>query len=421
MTSTKPSRRSSRSRLALAGGLAVFITLAGTGIANAGWTAPVVNAPASATAGAVGISQSGFASVAVQYASGVLAKTAPITVTNTGTIPAPYTLALGADVANALATSVMVNTWPVASAADCLPGSVVPGAASTSRWTTVPTLGGSLGAGAAAVWCVRTSVTAAEANPNPGESMTATLALTSNVGSWTSNVNATAVQSVADTIAPTAPGKPTASGTTDTRTTLNWTASTDFVGATGYDVYRGGAFVTTVSTTTFTDTGRSPSSSYVYTITAQDAAGNISAASAGTTVKTLLVNPASWYTIKGSSGWCLDGTGVSGATLRFQTCTASNTNQQWRIAETTTAGNYTIARQSTPTLVWSTSQNGNGKPISLVTATGTLADAWQLSYAGGAFGLTSVYAGRCLEVASGVGTRATTGNSCGTFTLTSVP
>jgi len=425
MTTTRRARASSRYRLALAGGLAVFITLAGTGIANAGWTAPVVNAPASATAGAVGISQSGFASVAVQYTSSVLAKTAPITVTNTGTIPAPYTLALGAAVANTLATTVTVNTWSVASAANCLPGSAVPGTASSSKWNAVPALAGSLGAGAAAVWCVRTSLSAAQVNANPGASMTATLALSSNVGSWTSSVNATAVQSVEtppDTTAPTVPGKPAASGTTDTRTTLTWAASTDNVGVTGYEVYRGTELVATVATTTFTATGLAPVSSNDYTIKARDAANNLSAASPSTTVTTLLVDPASWYTIKGTtSGLCLDGTGVSGASLRFQTCTASNTIQQWRIAETATAGNYTIARRSTPTLVWSTSQNGMTKPVSLLTATGTVADAWQLSYVGGTFGLTSVFAGRCLEVASGIDGQATTGSNCGRFTLTAVP
>jgi len=427
MTTTKPSRRSSRYRLALAGGLAVFITLAGTGIANAGWTAPVVNAPASATAGTIGINQSGFGSLAVQFSSSVLAKTAPITVTNTGTIPAPYTLTLGAAVVNALTPKVTVNTWPVASAANCLPGSAVPGTASNSKWNTVPALGGSLGAGAAAVWCVRASMTAAQANPNPGESMTATLALTSNVGSWTSSVNATAFQSVLDTVAPTTPTNLAASATTNTQTTLTWTASTDFVGVTGYLVYRGPTLVATIATTTFTDTGLLPLSSNVYTIKARDAAGNISAASAPTTVKTLMADPARWYTVTNSAGLCVDGTGLQGDDLKFLSCVDGNQNQHWKFVETTAptvsdiSGIYKIVRRAPTSWVWNVSRKGNNVPVSLGAGTDTTTSEWQWrpEYISGIFRFRWPSNGNYLL---GLNSPLTVGGGTGgEFTLTVVP
>ncbi|MDX6229955.1 MAG: hypothetical protein QOI76_3345 [Frankiales bacterium] len=82
---------------------------------------------------------------------------------------------------------------------------------------------------------------------------------------------------VGDTAAPTAPAN--LSGTTSgTTVTLTWTASTDNVGVTGYDLYVNGAFSKTVTGTSTTDTEAS-SASVNYWVKARDAAGNVSAAS----------------------------------------------------------------------------------------------------------------------------------------------
>lgn len=89
-----------------------------------------------------------------------------------------------------------------------------------------------------------------------------------------------------DTQPPTAPGTPTASGVTSSSVTLTWSAATDNVGVTGYDVFRatgasGGTFtqVGTTVTTTFTDTGLAGSTTYRYTVRARDAAQNVGPAS----------------------------------------------------------------------------------------------------------------------------------------------
>lgn len=82
-----------------------------------------------------------------------------------------------------------------------------------------------------------------------------------------------------DTIAPTAPTALAASGTTSTSTTLTWTAATDNVGVTGYDVYNGTSLITTVTGLTHTVTGLTPSTAYTFSVKAKDAAGNISASS----------------------------------------------------------------------------------------------------------------------------------------------
>jgi chitinase len=82
-----------------------------------------------------------------------------------------------------------------------------------------------------------------------------------------------------DTTPPSTPGNLRSTGTTPSSVSLAWNASTDNVAVTGYNVYRGGTLVTTVTGTTYTDTGRSASTTYTYTVRARDAAGNLSAAS----------------------------------------------------------------------------------------------------------------------------------------------
>ncbi|MGA5169359.1 MULTISPECIES: cellulase family glycosylhydrolase [Streptomyces] len=86
----------------------------------------------------------------------------------------------------------------------------------------------------------------------------------------------------ADTTAPTAPAGLTATARTATSVSLAWTAATDDVRVTGYDVYRGAVRVNAapVTGTTYTDTGLVPATAYGYAVRARDAAGNVSAPSA---------------------------------------------------------------------------------------------------------------------------------------------
>ncbi|GAA4279338.1 hypothetical protein GCM10022259_40630 [Aquimarina mytili] len=83
----------------------------------------------------------------------------------------------------------------------------------------------------------------------------------------------------ADTQAPTVPAGLAASNITETSLTLNWNASTDNVGVTGYDVYQGSTVIATVTATTTNVTGLTASTAYQFSVTAKDAAGNESAAS----------------------------------------------------------------------------------------------------------------------------------------------
>ncbi|MFC9281982.1 carbohydrate binding domain-containing protein [Streptomyces collinus] len=89
-----------------------------------------------------------------------------------------------------------------------------------------------------------------------------------------------------DTQAPTAPGGLTSTGKTSSSVSLQWNASSDNVGVTAYDVYSGSNQVLTVSGTSATVGGLSPSTSYTFSVKARDAAGNTSAASNSVTVTT---------------------------------------------------------------------------------------------------------------------------------------
>ncbi|GAB6989768.1 glycosyl hydrolase family 18 protein [Paenibacillus pini] len=82
-----------------------------------------------------------------------------------------------------------------------------------------------------------------------------------------------------DTTAPTAPANLTSTAKTANTVSLSWSASTDNVAVTGYNVYSGSTLNTTVTGTTATVSGLTASTAYTFTVKAKDAAGNLSAAS----------------------------------------------------------------------------------------------------------------------------------------------
>ena len=90
-----------------------------------------------------------------------------------------------------------------------------------------------------------------------------------------------------DTTAPSTPASLAASGTTSSSTNLTWTASTDNVAVTGYNVYRGTTLVATVTTTSYVASGLTASTTYSFSVKAKDAANNLSASSNVVNVTTL--------------------------------------------------------------------------------------------------------------------------------------
>ncbi len=97
-----------------------------------------------------------------------------------------------------------------------------------------------------------------------------------NESSYSSEV----VYNVPDITLPLTPTNLQATAIFNTEMNLSWNASTDNVGVTGYRVYRDGIQVANVSSTTYSDTGLSKNITYVYTVSAYDAAGNESSQSA---------------------------------------------------------------------------------------------------------------------------------------------
>ena len=100
------------------------------------------------------------------------------------------------------------------------------------------------------------------------------------------NSNFTITSSVvADTTAPTT-STLTASGTTTSSTNLSWTAATDNISVTGYDVYENGVFKTSTTTTSLIVNGLTAVTTYNFYVKAKDAAGNTSVASNIVTITT---------------------------------------------------------------------------------------------------------------------------------------
>ncbi|MEL6811012.1 MAG: YCF48-related protein [Bacteroidota bacterium] len=77
-----------------------------------------------------------------------------------------------------------------------------------------------------------------------------------------------------DTQAPTAPTNLVASNIAATSVDLDWTASTDNIGVTGYEVFQDGVSIATVPDVNHSVTGLTPATTYDFTVRAFDAAGN---------------------------------------------------------------------------------------------------------------------------------------------------
>lgn len=90
-----------------------------------------------------------------------------------------------------------------------------------------------------------------------------------------------------DAQAPSVPANVMATASTYNKVTLNWQASTDNVGVTGYVIVRNGTPLTQVgTTTTYSDSTVMANTQYSYQLKALDAAGNQSALSSAATVTT---------------------------------------------------------------------------------------------------------------------------------------
>jgi Galactose oxidase, central domain len=90
-----------------------------------------------------------------------------------------------------------------------------------------------------------------------------------------------------DTTAPTSPSGLSATAVSPTQVDLAWSPSTDSVGVVGYGIYRNGSQIGSATESfSYQDATAIANTSYSYTVTAYDAAGNVSAPSSSANVTT---------------------------------------------------------------------------------------------------------------------------------------
>ncbi len=133
-----------------------------------------------------------------------------------------------------------------------------------------------------------------------------------------------------DTQAPTAPSNLVANNPTASTIDLTWTAATDNIGVTGYDVYANNVYKTTVSNTSATVSNLSPLTTYTFYVIAKDAAGNQSPQSNTATGTTLSAPPA------GTSCGTENFENIPAASSSYSTRTWTNNNITWTATDART-------------------------------------------------------------------------------------
>ena len=132
-----------------------------------------------------------------------------------------------------------------------------------------------------------TSTSYTDTGLTAGTTYTYTVEATNTAGTSAAGSSVSATTTAAG-IAPNAPTGLTVGTVTTTTVPLSWTASTTSgsYAVAGYYVLRGGTVVGTTTSTSYTDTGLSPATSYTYTVKAYDSDGDVSAASSSVSATT---------------------------------------------------------------------------------------------------------------------------------------
>lgn len=164
-----------------------------------------------------------------------------------------------------------------------------------------------------------------------------------------------------DTQAPSAPVLSSPSKTTSS-ISLSWTAATDNVGVTGYDVYVNNVKnnSTNITTTSYTVSGLTASTTYALYVTAKDAAGN----NAKSNTLNITTN---------ATPLCLAATGLTATSSTGTTATLT-----W--AAVTGASSYKVDYKKIGTSVWTTAASANtSRSVSLSGLTSITGYDWQVT------------------------------------------
>ena len=383
----------------------VALTLSGTpGGTLAFWSETTTQAATVVAAGSITAGSAVTSSPAGAFSAGATTKTDSLTITNTGTLDAAYTTVTTASGSAPLAAGVQVAVWRSTVATGC----AAPVAPVSGTWASFPALTGALAPGASQYYCVRTNLTTPVGLASP-TSVTATFATTLKRSNWTSSATSTLVQTFKDD-APTTPTTLTATGTTASSTTLNWTASTDDVGVTGYDIYNGSTLIgSTTGATTYTVTGLASSTSYTFTVRAKDGAAHTSSA-ASVSVTTPVVNPPTGWNqlVNTKSGLCIDAKGAGTtnfAPLVQNTCgNPAQQNQTWQFDAAAVAGYYEVIPRHTTAVVWDieASSGNNAARVILYGPHGGVNQQWNVRLvAPNTYQFMARNSGKCMSVIGG--------------------
>lgn len=168
-----------------------------------------------------------------------------------------------------------------------------------------------------------------------------------------SNPTTVTTPAAPDTTKPSTPTNLAGSAVSSTQINLTWTASTDNIDVAGYDVYRGGSKVATVTTLSFGDAGLTAGSAYSYYVIAKDAAGNPSPQSATITVATPQP-PQAIGNLQGRVTNAKTGKRISGVKVVLTypngaNVTATTNTQGWYYMPNLTAGTHNAVFSKTST------------------------------------------------------------------------
>ena len=194
-------------------------------------------------------------------------------------------------------------------------------------------------------------------------------------GNVSTSLSATVTITLPDPTPPTAPSGLTATPVGSTQINLSWTASTDNVGVTGYQVERcqgsgcsNFSLLTTVTGTSYSNTGLQEITSYSYRVRATDAANNLSGYSNTATAATLdiaaptvtaftIPSTATTLTVSITSFTATDNVGVTGYLLTQTSSPPSAGAAGWSASAPTS---YTFTTAGTKTLyAWAKDAAGN--------------------------------------------------------------
>ena len=217
-----------------------------------------------------------------------------------------------------------------------------------------------------------TSYTATGLSPATSYNFTVNAIDAAGNTSSSSSILSVTTSSAADTTAPTVPTGLSASGTTQTVTTISWTASTDNVGVTGYDIYKNGTFIASSGSASYTASGLTAGTTYSFTVKAKDAAGNASAVSNALSVTTTATQQ-SGATLTMSA---TPTTVTSSSSQNVTVTVAVNGGLQGPVKFMRKYSNFTAYQVSTDAqspyeYVWNTNGFGNGSYTMYATGTAT--------------------------------------------------